>query len=521
VRPALERARRALLEDDPSGVLEAYRQRADGDDDGEWVLLLLEAGYGKDAGAHVSRLPEGERAAYASLLRDEPIPPAPSDEEDELDVVFAPPAARAGVPAAALARFQERFGGRTDLYAEQWANRRRTGYRPIREPLTTGALEDHLLGRRTLGQYLLWPDQTVSFAALDLDLDATARAELEATEGPGSPIRHTALREYLLRARQAGRDLGIPLTAEDSGGKGAHLWAFFEPRVSAAAARAAMGAIVERAGSPPTSISLEIFPKQVRPGRKGLSSLIKLPLGVHRGTERPCPLLDESLNPVSDLAAALALTAPVEPTRLRALLGRRLLPLRTARRLETSPAPPLPPPSGPRALAVALRELPSGPEGRARAEQVIDGCGALRELVDRAHRPAGLAPDEARALIYTLGLLGPEPVIAREILQRAQTSLKELHRVRRGLPSPTGCARLRRLAGGCTGCAALDGMGPYKTPVLHALEEEPAPPDHRVRPWLQTETLDADPFEELADAVIRLDARLGCIEQRREGEPES
>ncbi len=155
-----------------------------------------------------------------------------------------------------LTRFLNLFGGRRDIYARQWhdARRRRSGYRPVREPLTERVASEHLGGRITLGQYLLWPDGTVSYGVLDLDLAPSALAELHATRGDAvSPLAHGALRDYLMRLLAAGRSLGISLQPAESGRRGAHLWLLLGGhRRPARTVRDALSQIVRLAGSPPT-----------------------------------------------------------------------------------------------------------------------------------------------------------------------------------------------------------------------------------------------------------------------------
>ncbi|HJL00260.1 MAG TPA: hypothetical protein RMH85_07250 [Polyangiaceae bacterium LLY-WYZ-15_(1-7)] len=484
-----------------------------------WALRFVEAGDLETARALRAALPADDAARLdRALLADAPGAPTEEDaaeaEADALDLRRAP----LERPDTALARlFLQWFGGRPDLYARQWHDRRRrrSGYRPVREPFTEQVALDHLAGRHTVGQYPLFPDGTVSFAAFDLDLSASALAELEAGHGPGSPVRHPVLRAYAARLLEAGARLGLPLFPEDSGGKGLHLWLFFAPRRPARAARQLLRHLLEVAGAPPADVSLELFPKQDAPGRRGLSSLIKLPLGLHQATLRRCPLLTDGFEPIESPEAALRRLRPVDPPQADAILGRRMLslPLPSARS-EAAPAPPAA--STPRSLASALRALGEGPDARGAADRVLARCAQLRALVDRAYAERHLDAPEARALIYSLGLLGPEPTTARDALVAAGVPMRELHRVRRGLPSPVGCKRLRALGGDarCRGCAMRHrDAQPYPTPALFAVEAPRGEPRHAAfAPWLGQAELGPEPVEELGDAVRALDARLRRLE---------
>lgn len=515
--PLRERAARALIEGDTGAVVRLFDEAAPSDDAeyAAWCVLLLQAGESELARALVPRITDTEqRARIEGVLAPEHVAPR-SDADDEEDALDALELRRQSGPADAdvVRAFLRWFGGRTDLYAVQWHDekRRRGGYRPVREPFTLDVARAHLAGRKTVGQYLLWPDDTVSFAVLDLDLSASARAELEAAYGSDGALRHRALRTYAERLVASGERLGLPLFPEDSGSRGAHLWLFLSPRRPARAARALLGRIVETAGAPPADVAVEIFPKQDKPGRRGLSSLVKLPLGLHQATLRRCMLLDESLEPIADVRAALARLRSADRARIDAILGRRIvaLPLATA---ASEPAPALPKQESPRSLARALREIGGGREARLAAERMIEGCGVLRALVDRAYGPERLTPDQARALIYSVGLVGESPELAIEILAAAQMPMQELHRVRHGLPSPVGCRRLVALqCGTCESCPRGPSAQPYPTPAYLAVGTvEPAPP--RAAPfarWLEpADHLAPDALETLAEKIDHLERRV-------------
>lgn len=507
------------------GPTEALRQALEADpprtprDRLLWALRFVEVGDFATARSLGAPLPPQLAATLQQVLADE-RPGAPTEEDeadaeaDALDLRRAP----LERPERTTARlFLQWFGGRPDLYARQWHDRRRgrTGYRPVREPFTEDVALAHLAGRWTVGQYPLFPDGTVAFAALDLDLSASALAELEAGHGPGSPCRHPALRSYARRLIEAGERLGLPLFPEDSGGKGLHLWLFFAPRRPARAARQLLAQLLEVAGPPPADLSVELFPKQDAPGRRGLSSLIKLPLGLHQRTLRRCPLLDDELRPIDDPQLALRRLRAVDSSQADALLGRRVLslPLPSAR---AEAAPALPTSSTPRSLASALRAIEDGPSTREAEDRVLRGCAQLRSLVDRAYAERNLDPAEARALVYSLGLLGGEPTACRDALVAAGVGLSELHRVRRGLPSPVGCRRLRTLGGAprCERCPMAErNAQPYPTPTLFAVEATASEPRHRpFAPWLTSDTLPPEPVELLGDAVRDLQARLARLE---------
>lgn len=417
--------------------------------------------------------------------------------------------------SAALAdALLEWFGGRRDLYAQQWfdESRRRSGYRPVEQPLTRSVAQRHLEGRLTVGQYLLFPDAGATFGVIDLDVDADALATFRAAHGAEAPAAdHPLARRYALALLAAARALGVPLFAEDSGSRGLHLWLFCRPRRPACAVRAVLQQVVAAAGGQPAEVSVEIFPKQDRVGPRGLSSLVKLPLGVHRVTLRRCSLLDAELRPIADPRAALARLSAVPPDAFDAIVARRVV---------AFPAPELEPhTSAPQAanapsstLPEALRAIAAGAEEREAARRVLDGCEILRSIVGAAYERRALEPDAARAITYTLGLLGTTPATARDALVAARASVKELDRLQRGLPSPMGCGRLRKIhpEAACSGC--LRDAQPYSTPVLHALRAAPSTRRTRDYGGAVEAFVVEDPITTIGATLRRIEERLDSLE---------
>ena len=488
-----------------------------------WWLLLVSSGLDACAAPLAERLSQGpfaERVAAAAAA-----PPLDADESDLIDPPVTPLRTEPD-DTVVVNLFLRWFGGRRDIYARQWYDerRRRTGYHPVEQPLTADVVRAHLEGRITLGQYLLFPDGSVSYGVLDLDLDAGALADLRSVQGPDTlPLDHPALRKAVERLLEVAPRLGLPVWPEDSGGRGAHLWLLVEPRRPARAVRSLLGRLLETAGPLPPEVNVEIFPKQDQPGPKGLSSLVKLPLGVHLGTMRRCFLLDEQLRPIVDQRAALERLRAPAPDIVADVLGRRLAALPAPELEPRTGPPPLPRRETPRSLAEALRAIEPGLEERAACDKILEGCAVVRALVRRAYASRHLSAEEARALLYTIGLVGPACQLIEDVFATAQVSRKELERVRRGLPSPTGCSRLRRLAtdlGVECRCDFGDAALPYATPVLYAVGPvRPAAPT-----WTPfAATLDesgletADPLATIAEWLRRIEARLSELERNRGG----
>src|ERR1035437_9729613 len=116
-----------------------------------------------------------------------PIPQLPTENPPTKTVEPAPPVDKEERARQRIALFRSVFRGREDVYARRWENADgRHGYMPavvkdwkaINEsraehrkflPLTSAVIEDHLLGKETIGVYAVLPDETCWFLAADFD----------------------------------------------------------------------------------------------------------------------------------------------------------------------------------------------------------------------------------------------------------------------------------------------------------------------------------------------------------------
>jgi hypothetical protein len=442
-----------------------------------WHGLLLEAGL----------LAEASEVAGIARITGEEAPPesekTPGEEAgaDFLDFEAGPRREPRPAPSQGLiAPFLKWFSGRADVHARQWhdARRDRSGYWPVREPLDARVVEQHLLGRITAGQYVLHPDDTAGFAVLDLDPTAEALAEAQLDDPAAGAFCQAPMRDHARRILLAGEALGLRLFLEDTGGAGLHVWLFFQPRIAASRARALLRELLWRAGPQPPALSIEMFPKQDRLSGKGLGNLVKLPLGIHQATLRRSRFLDREGVPLDD-EAALAQLAASPPEAVEAAIARRVVSLDTARPgAEPRSEPPLRLPAGPspRPLAEALAAIAPARAAEAASDRILAGCAVLRELARRAHEGPPLSADDARFLLYTVGLAGRENDRIDSLFAAAGVSRKEVERARQGLQSPLGCKKLRErhpaIAAHCV--CPEPAAGGYATPALFAFRKNPS-----------------------------------------------
>jgi superfamily II DNA or RNA helicase len=188
-----------------------------------------------------------------------------------------------------IALFRSLFRGREDVYARRWENAGgQSGYVPtvVKDwnainksrpeerkkvdqktrkflPMTDGAIENHLLGKETVGVYPLLPDETCWFLAADFDKktwEYDSQAFLETCQ-----------------------ELSVPAALERSrSGKGGHIWIFFDRALPAITARKLGCVILTRTMERRHQLGLDsydrFFPNQDTMPKGGLGNLIALPL---------------------------------------------------------------------------------------------------------------------------------------------------------------------------------------------------------------------------------------------------
>ncbi len=157
--------------------------------------------------------------------------------------------------AEVLAR---RFIQRWDMYAMQ--SHSGDGYYTLYESLNVGHLFSHLKGEITLGTYLLNADSNGRFLVLDAD--------------------NSYQWDQLLHMSKGLHEQSIPCYLEQSR-RGGHLWFFLEKWASGKQIRAFGKGLLHV-----NEIEeVEIYPKQ-DVLKKGPGSLIRLPFGIHRRSNR-------------------------------------------------------------------------------------------------------------------------------------------------------------------------------------------------------------------------------------------
>ena len=187
---------------------------------------------------------------------------------------------------AYLDKFMSLFSGREDVFSIQTME----GYYPVRRPLEVKDVVEHFAGRKTIGIYVMRSDDTVKFAAIDVDIAKNASEDEEILL---SSCKVVAQEVYKLVTAE-----GLKAYVEFSGKKGYHIWIFFDAPVPAYKIRYVLKKIVEKINVP-DNLKVEVFPKQDKLNG-GLGNLIKAPLGKHVRTGKWCVFLDEDFRVVNN-----------------------------------------------------------------------------------------------------------------------------------------------------------------------------------------------------------------------------
>lgn len=173
----------------------------------------------------------------------------------------------------------ELFVHRSDVFSEQQAS---GAYFPVRQPITTDDVAEHLAGLASYGSYVIRPeDQSVRYVVFDLDThDEAAQHHLLLSVGY---MLQVALGDEQPEGWTEGTFQCSLL--ESSGNKGTHLWVFLSAPLPAAQVRRwvtrdFMPAWEEKAR--PANWPIEVYPKQDGVDEGGFGNLVKLPLGKHR-----------------------------------------------------------------------------------------------------------------------------------------------------------------------------------------------------------------------------------------------
>ena len=375
--------------------------------------------------------------------------PTKEIEHVEADRAALDPFERLHAQRAATQRFLDLFVGRRDCFARQWSDRAKgvQGYVPERRPMDPEDVQAHLSGLKTYGIYLMQADGRIQTAVIDADLKKELRGR-RADAATRLLVRREAV-HLTSRIRELCEAQGVFPLVEFSGAKGYHFWFFFERPVSPAPVRAALQGLAAQLAPDLTAFSLEVFPKQDRPGGKGFGNLVKLPLGLHRLTGK------RSFFPACgdrSVAAQLGFLTTVrysDPERLAAHFGQ-----------------------GASAEVVLHPRWKQWAESYPSLYRLQAACAPLAQVMGLCIEGGTLSLREEKILYQTIGFLPDGRRLLHYLLGKLPDYNPHLvdYRLSRLRGSPLGCRRIHDLLAYAGPICRFTRASDYQHPLLH-LEE--------------------------------------------------
>ncbi len=348
--------------------------------------------------------------------------------------------------------FLRLFNGREGVHAIQWLNDDgRTGYSSVKNRISPSDIKAHWQGGITLGMYLMRMDNTVSHLVFDIDVTRQARSLISDEENLHEWQEFVLNDVHLVRSVL--NDLGIHAVAEDSGYKGAHLWVFFnEPQPARRIINFARK-VIQKAGPPPTGLHREIFPNQPSVSEKALGPLVKIPMGLHKLTQKRCEFLNETGQPVNSPFDFIK--------KIKAVTTKELL---TAFEKTRSTA--------------RLDKTKIKKQDSEKLDKIFNGCNVLAYLQEKAIKEHQLSHMDRLTLLCVISFLGEagRQKLHEIISNSTNYDFKITERwYQRKRGYPVSCPKIRiwqsniTPAVGCY-CKFKENPGNYPSPLLHADE---------------------------------------------------
>jgi len=164
---------------------------------------------------------------------------------------------------------EELFINRSDVFTIQLDGLNE--YKVIKEPINKQIIANHLNGKITIGAFQINPnDNKVKWICFDFDGDL--KEEMEKSKKLFTKLK----------------GMGYSPLLEFSGRRGYHVWLFIEPTDAKTAREFATD--VSKGTEPH-----EIFPKQDKIEKTGFGGQVKVPLGLHRVSNKWSYLFDDKL----------------------------------------------------------------------------------------------------------------------------------------------------------------------------------------------------------------------------------
>lgn len=365
-----------------------------------------------------------------------------------------------------LQSYSELFVGREDLFKEaEVSESGKVQYNPVLQPLTLQKLKSHLSGEETLVTILQRNNNTVKYMVLDIDI---SKKEMLTSSG-NTALRSELLKLALEKARELQkicRNLGLTTYIEYSGGKGYHIWLFFDEWITTRYVNLLQDIILAKQKNCETRLRVECFPNKTRVQAGKIGQGIKLPWGRHFQTGDYSYFLDEDFAFLQNQKGMLEGVARYSVAVLKRIIG-----VNTEEKLQQESK-----------KEWDLNQFGELPES---VKTVLEHCGLMAYLCEKAKRTGYLPHFERLSILYVFGHLGTE---GKEFVHQVmgytlnyQYTVTEKY-IRRMPEKPVSCVKLREqykqvTAGlGCN-CNFRKTPNCYPSPVLHVIKDANSIPE--------------------------------------------
>ncbi len=359
-----------------------------------------------------------------------------------------------------LQHYWKLFVGREDMYKRvEVLESGKINYMPVMQPLTPKELKSHLSGEETLATILQRNNNTVKYMVFDIDI---SKKELLAASG-NQELREELLQLALKKAAEIQkicRNLGLTAYVEYSGGRGYHVWIFFEEWIAVRYANLLQDIVLAKQQSYEAHLGVECFPNKTRVKGDKIGQGLKLPWGRHFQTGEFTYFLDGDFQFMQRQKEMLGGVA-----RYSAAALKRIIAANTEEKLQER-----------NKKCWDLEQFGELPES---VSTVLAHCGLMAYLCEKAKRTGYLPHFERLTILYVFGHLGEE---GKEFVHQVmgytlnyQYSVTQKH-IKRLPEKPISCIKLREQyknvsAGiGCS-CSFKRTPNCYPSPVLHVIKD--------------------------------------------------
>ncbi|MCB5251126.1 MAG: CRISPR-associated primase-polymerase type A1 [Candidatus Cloacimonetes bacterium] len=358
------------------------------------------------------------------------------------------------------------FTGRENVYARQWkGDDDKSGYVPVREPLSFYEMKNHLLGQNTLGVYQLDLANQVKFLAIDLDVNKYAQKQYHENQRFKDFV-DKGFREVCNLIKAALDNFNIPVYIENSGYKGFHAWIFLEEKINASLGLLFLKKVRTFIDVGKYPIQIELYPKQSKLNPDQIGNLIKIPLGIHLKTGNRCWFVDNNYKNIQDYSIISRIKlAKVEQLIAALNEWKGVLveePPKTAQQNDKHSDQYIPP----------IVEKKIQLETHAEYQWLISKCYVLRQIVAQIETKFELSNQERLTLSFTLGHLSNGAEIVNMLLGKCINVPQDAFLKNNFSGNPVSCpkirARLTTLADKekCN-CLFSSLLNTYPNPLLH------------------------------------------------------